>query len=386
MSMPATPGSLGPRLSRGHGDEILLSWMEPAESGATLRVAELGPDRWQAARDVVGDPRMFVNWADLPSVTVMRENLWVAHWLTYSADLVYSYDIAVVQSQDAGHNWSAPISPHDDGTTTEHGFVSLWPGDAVGVDGAGLIWLDGRNMADESSDTGGMTLRAGFVDMAGQLSGEQEIDGLVCECCQTDVAVASSGPLAVYRNRTSDEIRDIYLSRFLDGRWQAGEAFSNDGWTFEACPVNGPAIAAAEKLVAVAWFTAAGGKPRVQIRLSNNGGEQFGEALVLADKNVLGHVDIAYIGDASFAVSWLANEGELNDILVRSVTVTGILGNVKKVARTAVSATVPQMVEHRGRLFFAWTDTLDGRSHLASVSAGIVFAEQRKVSPLKLWW
>ncbi len=387
MSLPSAPGSIGPRLSRGHGETVLLSWMERAETGATLRVAELGDDRWLAARDVVGDPNMFVNWADLPSVTAMGEDHWVAHGLTYSANLTYSYDISLIQSQDAGHSWSAPIIPHDDGTPTEHGFVSMWPGDTVGIDAIGMIWLDGRHMGSEAdSGDGGMTLRAAFVDEANKLSGEQEIDGLVCDCCQTDVAVSSGGPIAVYRDRTPEEIRDISLSRYLDGHWQAGEAFSNDGWEINACPVNGPAIAAADELVAVAWFTAAGGNPRVQIRVSKNGGQQFGEAVLVAEKDVLGHVDIAYIGDASFAVSWLANSGELNDVLVRSVTATGALGNVKNVARTAVGRTVPQMVEHRRRLIFAWSDTRDGQSHLASVSAGIVFAEQRKVSPLKLWW
>ena len=53
-------------------------------------------------------------------------------------------------------------------------------------------------------------------------SSEQLIDELMCDCCQTDVALASSGPVAVYRDRSVAEIRDSYITRLIDGRWQNG--------------------------------------------------------------------------------------------------------------------------------------------------------------------
>ena len=36
----------------------------------------------------------------------------------------------------------------------------------------------------------------------------------------------------------------------------ATTAVYNDGWKIAACPVNGPAVAANGKRVALAWFTA----------------------------------------------------------------------------------------------------------------------------------
>ena len=109
-------------------------------------------------------------------------NAYLAHWLSYSADERYSYDILLSQSEDDGESWSTPLSPHDDGTPTEHGFVSLFPGDNA----TGLVWLDGRNTPDA-----GMTLRSATLSKNMTFSNEAEIDGLVCDCCQTSVAVAT---------------------------------------------------------------------------------------------------------------------------------------------------------------------------------------------------
>ena len=70
----------------------------------------------------------------------------------------------------------------------------------------GLVWLDGRKMVNEVTDdpvASGMTLRAAFVDENQNVEQEQLVDELICDCCQTDIAVASSGPVAVYRDRSS---------------------------------------------------------------------------------------------------------------------------------------------------------------------------------------
>ena len=324
--------------------------------------------------EVVNDPGMFVNWADLPSVTELENGRWLAHWLSYSADLTYSYDVVTMQSANEGQTWSDPVRPHDDGTPTEHGFVTVYP---TG-DGAGIIWLDGRNMVED--DTGnpadtGMTLRGAIIAEDGSVIGDQQIDGLTCDCCQTDVAVTASGPIAVYRGRTVDEIRDIYLSRFIDGAWQAPEAFSEDGWEIAACPVNGPEIAAHGDYVAVAWFTLAGTVPRVKVRISRNGGRSFGRPIEIARVSTIGHVQIDWIGDNAFAVSWLERRGDLKDIQVRSVTTAGDLGPVHTVGRTEVERTVPQMLTVDRDLFFIWTDTGREGQRLRGVRAEIVYAE-----------
>ncbi len=374
LGLPSALQSYGPRLTRGADGTILLSWMERQEQGGVLRVSERVSGRWGEPVEVIDDPRMFVNWADLPSVTSLGDGRWLAHWLSYSADMTYSYDVVTMQSVDGGDTWSEPVRPHDDGTPTEHGFVTVFPA----PEGAGLVWLDGRKTGgertDDPTDTG-MTLRGGVIGPGGELSGDQQIDNLACDCCQTDVALTASGPIAVYRDRTTAEIRDIYISRFADGAWQPPEMFSEDGWEITGCPVNGPEIASHRDFVAIAWFTAAGDVPRVKVRISRNGGRSFGRPIEIARVSTLGHVQIDWIGDNAFAVSWLERAGSLKDVQVRSVTVSGDLGAVHTVGRTAVERTVPQMLTSNGDLLFVWTDTRGEETRLAGVRAEVVYAE-----------
>ena len=373
MPLAAGQNSLGPRTTVGASGEILLSWMERRDEGALLRAAQLDANGWINTVDIVEDPRMFVNWADLPSATSIGGGHWVAHWLSYSADLTYSYDVLVAQSQDGGKSWSEPVLPHNDGTPTEHGFVSMWPAD----NSVGMIWLDGRKTVSDITDdprATGMTLRAARIDADGALHDEQLVDNFVCDCCQTDIAVSETGPIAVYRDRSLAEIRDISISRYVDGSWQRGEAFSNDGWKITGCPVNGPAIAADGKLVAVAWFTAAKDSPRVSVRISTDGGKSFGDTILIASAKVKGHVDVSYVGDSSFAVSWVQKGDDLDDIRVRSVTTKGALGRIKTVGRTGAARSVPQMVFSDGELIFAWTDKAKDQTRLVSVRVEIAYA------------
>ena len=127
MALRAGKNVLGPRFSLGSDGTVLLSWMQREKKGATLRYSVLELGKWQAAKDVVTDENMFVNWADLPSVNPLDAHQWVAHWLSKSAPETYAYDILVAFSDDKGATWGDPIRPHTDGTPTEHGFASLFP-------------------------------------------------------------------------------------------------------------------------------------------------------------------------------------------------------------------------------------------------------------------
>lgn len=354
LEVPVSGPSLGVRMSSGASGQLLLSWMERRDDGADLRVSEFTNSGWAAPILVVTDPRMFVNWADLPSVTAIGKDQWLAQWLSYSADAPYAYDVRVAQSFDRGRKWTASQSPHSDGTSTEHGFVSVYP-DGMST---GLIWLDGRktiNEVDEDPTSSGMTLRAATIDSDGEIRREQEIDALVCDCCQTSVAVGSKGPIAAYRNRTEDEIRDIYISRQRDGEWLAGTAIADDNWEIAGCPVNGPSIAASGDFVAVAWFTAANGVPLVKASISRNGGVSFSEPFLISDKQPSGHVDIAYLGHSVFAVSWMEAGDDAEKVQLRALASNGELGAVLTVGETNVSYNVPQMEAHDGELLLAWT-------------------------------
>jgi len=364
ISVPSEQPAIGPRLAQSADGSLILSWMERKEDAATLRFSRYNHGSWQAPSDVVTDARMFVNWADLPAVTPTNSGALLAHWLSYTAGGTYTYQILTAHSTDDGESWSEPTSPHTDGTDTEHGFVSLYPNES----GMGLVWLDGRNTPDA-----GMTLRTATLAEDGSISDESLLDSLICDCCQTDVAVAAEGAIAVYRDRTEDEIRDIYVARRLDGQWQAGVPVAEDNWNISGCPVNGPVIVADGKLVVVAWFTAADNNPIVKSVVSTNAGKTFSEPVVVSAENPMGRVGVALIDASSYAVSWLQTDGKgTYAINVRSLTIDGQIGPINTVGRTEVARAVPQMVRENDTLVLAWTGEMNELTKVVSVELPII--------------
>ena len=359
LSIEAGGEVFGPRFSEGHNGQLVMSWMERGTTNSVLKYAALTEEGFTDPGSVTTESRMFVNWADLPSVTPLGEDHWLAHWLRYSADKTYSYDVVVSQSFDGGATWSEAITPHTDGTPTEHGFVSILPDN----DGALLVWLDGRKTPDSS-----MTLRSAVITPESSRTHEQEIDNSVCDCCQTDIALAASGPIAVYRDRTQDEIRDIYLTRRIDGQWQPGTRLFADDWHIAGCPVNGPSIIAEGERVAVAWFSAAGDQPVVRVIFSSDSGQSFGQAIEIASGRVAGYVGLTALDDDGVAVSWVAKD-DAGDSLVRlrRVSPDGTAGPVVDVGQTNQLRVFPQLAYADGYLFLAWTTTVDGTSKLRAV-------------------
>ncbi|MEO8445617.1 MAG: hypothetical protein ABI567_11485 [Gammaproteobacteria bacterium] len=352
MLSPAGPGSLAPRLARTPSGTVLMSWLEPAPGDRhALKFATLTGDRWSPARTVAEGGDWYINWADFPSVRPITARDWVAHWLVKQPGSSYAYNIALAISRDAGVTWSQPFTPHDDGTATEHGFVTLFPWDG----GFGALWLDGRNTGAKE---GGMSTRYARFGFDGASRGAGELDHLVCDCCATDVAVAARGPVATYRNRTEDEIRDIAVSRFVDGAWQPPVILGNDRWQIAGCPVNGSAIAARGEHVVVAWYTAPDQQRRVQLAWSRDGGRSFGPPVVVEAGAVNGYVDVVLAADDLAIVSWTgktaAGQGQLR---LRRVPERGEPGPIQVVAEGEMGrgSGFPQLIQGPDRLVHAWT-------------------------------
>lgn len=211
VEFAAPAGSLAPGLAVA-GDGVVLSWLEPAGDGRfAFRTAVRGADGWGPAATVVESDSLFVNWADVPSVQPGAGGTWLAHWLHRAGPGSYAYHVRMAVSSDEGRSWGAPFTPHADRSETEHGFAALVPW----TDGWAALWLDGRATAHDDP----MTLRFATIAPAGTPGPELELDPRVCDCCQTAVARTASGLVAVYRDRSEGEIRDIAARRFEDGRW-----------------------------------------------------------------------------------------------------------------------------------------------------------------------
>jgi hypothetical protein len=366
FDVPAAAGSTAPNLEITETGLAVLSWIEPTEDGHALRFSEFANGAWEEPRTVAEGGNWFVNWADFPSVVPVSDQLWAAHWLVSQPAGGYAYDVNVAISRDAGRTWSAPRLPHSDGTPTEHGFVSIYKHES----GIGLIWLDGRNMVNEYDPDvirDGMTLRGAVYDAAGNIGHEQEIDQLICDCCQTDVAVSADGPVAVYRDRSPEEIRDIYLSRSSGTDWMPGQAVFDDSWEIAACPVNGPAVEARDQQVAVAWFTGVGNVPSVHVAVSEDAGRHFSAPIEIASGDNFGRVGLAMLGDGEVAVSWLRkNPDQSSEMVINRVGVSGEIGPDIVVSQgdDLPGFSFPQVARLDDALLSAWTSKREDATYI----------------------
>ena len=352
LDPPAAPGAMAPNLTvggQGSSPEVMLSWLEKAGGGHHLRFSRLSKG-WSKPVTVASGSNFFANWADFPAVGRAPDGSLTAHWLAKTGAGTYAYGIFLARSTNGGATWKPAGMLHDDRVPAEHGFVSWLPERA----GLRAFWLDGR----DTPRGGAMTLRTALLQ-GGKPGAGERVDGRVCDCCQTDAALAADGPVVVYRDRTEGEIRDIYIVRRTAAGWSQPKPVHADNWQIPGCPVNGPAVAAAGKKVVVAWFTGAPPKPRVQVAFSADGGATFGKPLLVDGNQPLGRVDVALDAQGNAVVSWLAFGGKEGSgaVRVRKAAPKGLAPPVT-VATTssARSAGVPRMAVAGGRVYLAWVE------------------------------
>ena len=360
IALEAGEGSAQPHLDVDETGTVALSWLEPAENGTALRLSTTTGEAWSAPATVAAGADWFVNWADFPSVSPVGGNTLAAHWLVYQQQ-GFGYDVMLSTSADGGRNWREPFPLHVDGTPTEHGFVTLFPWQ----DGFAAVWLDGRNMIqdgeftfeDAAGEPLGMSLRYALFGADGERRASEELDALACDCCQTDVAFSGADVLVAYRDRTTAEVRDITLRRLTAEGWQPPVALAPDNWMIEACPINGPAIAARGDQVAVAWFSAADNRPIVNLVRSGDGGRTFGNTIEVDSSGSFGHVDVTALAYGETAVSWLRTQGDGLALALRLISRDGEPGEPMTVAFIDAAGPLdfPQMVYDGRQLTFAWT-------------------------------
>jgi thiol-disulfide isomerase/thioredoxin len=385
----ATPGpggakAMAPNLAAARAG-VLLTWVEPADGGRhRLRLARSTGSGWSAPVTIAESADLLASWADIPSSSEREDGTLIAHWGERVGDDMHASHVVVGRSTDGGRTWARLGPVHDDRTATEHGFVSLLP-DAGATQ---AIWLDGRQMAGAQGDghRGAMNLRAAAIGDG--ITASTVLDDRICDCCGTAAAITSKGPVVVYRDRSSTEVRDIYIARRIGGRWRPGRPVHRDGWKVPGCPVNGPAIAARGDDVVVAWYTYAASRSKVLVAFSRDAGSSFSPPVeVDADRGRLapiGRVDVVLLAGNEAAVTWMVSERDHGRILVRRVSRDGRLGRPLTVAmgRADREAGFPRMEPAGSDLVLAWTgDGGQAGIQTARLPVGRLAAVQRAAAP-----
>jgi hypothetical protein len=355
IASPAGPGSAEPDLTVAADGRVYLSWLEPADSGHALKFSIYDGSKWTAARTIVSRRDFFVNWADFPSIAVLDGGRLAAHWLQRNGRGTYAYGVRIAQSADGGATWSDPVIPHRDSSQGEHGFVAMWRERGQ----LGAVWLDGRKFSKTGHDAANeMMLVSTTILPNGTRGPEVRLDERTCDCCQNAAVMTSAGPIVAYRNRSADEIRDVYVTRRVSGKWTTGTPVHNDNWKIAACPVNGPALAARDNRVAVAWFAAPGDSGRVQVAFSDDAGARFGAPLRVDGGTPAGRVDVALLADGAALVTWIERiGGDTAAVRVRRIARDGTRGNAMTIAASSAARAsgFPRMAVSGQSVVFAWT-------------------------------
>ncbi len=380
--LPSTIGSAQPDLALTPDGRVLLSWISslPGRRKALQFVAMADNGHWQSApRTVAVGNSLMANWANVPHIAQTADGaLWVQFMQQHGEG--HAGDVALSRSSDGGFNWSAPIAVNDDGVEAEHGFAALWPATR---DSIGVAWLDGRDAAGDGmphADSGtaaaagahhgeGRTgLRAAVFDMNLRRSGESVLDPKTCDCCQSEIAATTRGPLLAYRDRSDGEVRDIVVVRNDGQAWGRPVPVHADGWVMPGCPVNGPSIAAAGDNVVVAWYTGADDRPLVQVARSTDAGDSFAAPVVLEQgAAVQGRAAVAL--DAHQAmVLWIREDagGQSLWLSRRTPDLARELQRIEvaKLRGRGRATGYPQVALRDGAAYIAWTDIVDGAPQL----------------------
>lgn len=363
LAPPAGPGALAPSLAAAPDGIVRLSWLEPAGAERwALKVSrfDAAADRWLEPVTVASGTDWFVNWADFPSVNALSETDLMAVWFVenpaspgahghHGAGYHAEYSL----SDDGGKTWSEAQPTTGESRTTE--FTTVL---ALGENSRGLVaWLDGRAREQGKADEQALyaqTFLAGGPD--------QLVESRVCDCCQLSLARVPGGALLAYRGRSNEEIRDIRIARWRDGAWEKPRDLHTDGWKIEACPVNGPRLAARGSRVVATWYTAAQQQPRVQVKFSTDAGETWSAPVRVDRGRPQGRLDCLLRADGTALVSWLELTGDdasrQGGIYVQAVRPAGAIGQPQLVAATQTTRAsgFPRMVElPDGRVLLAYT-------------------------------
>ena len=349
VANPAPLGSLQAHWATTQDGSPLLSWIETLKDGSfALRFAIRRGTQWSEPRTIVANRHFFRQPAESPSVISFADRSLLAEWVEVpsgSSEAEYTY----VSASKDGIKWTPPVMAHQDRSPVQHALVSMV---ASGDREASLVWLEALKGEDAPS-----ALKRTVVNSDGKVLKEENLDSDVCTCCPTSIVKTSKGLLVAYRDHTPQDIRDIAVIRFENGRWLPSKILNPDKWEINACPVNGASAAAKDNRVAIAWYTEGDDTPRTQVVFSSDGGATFGKPIRVSTGNSFGHVSAVLDDQGGVFISWL-EEGKGADgvrVLVRQVTGAGVAGPLTQVAQDSRQGIgYPRLLHAGSETWIAW--------------------------------
>ena len=344
-----------PSLVSNNGN-LSLTWISSDEDmNASLNFIQFKNEGWTNPLRLADGSDWFVNWADFPTHAISGDKV-LSSYLKKSASGTYTYDVFLSLHKLSGEKVKEDFILNTDGFKAEHGFVSITSNNSEGFL---ITWLDGRNTVenDENGNHKPMTIRFAEITNDGNILNETELDSSVCDCCQTSMTYTNRGPLVVYRDRTEEEVRDIYVTRKIDKVWENPISVHDDGWVIYGCPVNGPKVVSSSNNIAVSWFTVSDGIPKVNLSFSESYGSSFGNPIKINDFNAIGRVDTAFLNEKEVIVSYMEGDDDGTYLRIKKVAIDGTVSKPVTISKIdgGRGTGVPQLEVLEDEIFIVWT-------------------------------
>ena len=299
--------------------------------------------------------------------------------------------IRLARSADGGRTFSHATTVHAGALTGARGWASLSAGPSGDVR---VAWLDGRNANAGSHDAAAHgeaahdaaehaqaaahemheAMRQDIVFARIAADGERTESSVatnVCFCCKTSVVTSASGAIHVaWRHIFPTNLRDIAVGTSTDGgkTFSAPVRVSEDHWQIAGCPEDGPALAAGDAALHIAWSTMTEATPPQKVvfySYSTDGGHSFAPRVRLdtgaGAETVAAHAQIVSAGARVFA-TWDESAESRHRIQVREITSKPGAASWTPDLHAAVTfgadapATYPAIVALPDGLVLAWTN------------------------------
>lgn len=267
----------------------------------------------------------------------------------------YTGRIRFARSLDGGVHFDKPITVHHDRAIITHRF------DALAVDGSGRIlvtWIDKRDLeaakAQDKPYLGAAIYYAWSDDRGASFAQEKKLADHSCECCRIAVAPTADGDVAVFwRAVYGDNIRDHSYAVLRYGAIPEPDRATFTGWHIAGCPHHGPGLAlAADGTAHGVWFSARDDKPTIWYgQLDPGKAPQHLRKLAGAGA---AHADIAVDGKTVWA-AWNQLAAEGTKLMLRISDDGGVnFGPARAIAHSNAETGSPQILRWHKRSFVAW--------------------------------
>ncbi len=292
--------------------------------------------------------------------------------------------LRTAQSTDAGVSYSAASDVPGSVATGNRGWESV----AATPDGrAFAIWLDHRDLPPMTHTHGSAASgtapptpdpaeRASYSKLyVASLDGTspaRAIASSVCYCCKTSFVAGADGTLyGVWRHVFPGSLRDMAFTVSRDGgrTFTAPVRVSEDRWSFDGCPDNGPALAVDSlNRVHVVWPSPADARNPNTMALfyaQSRDGTTFSPRVRVPTSGPAGHVTVAMISARELLLVWdeVSHAGRI--VRMARVTTDPAGRATFRPITSEPPGKYPAVTLTPTGALVAWTQTQHGRSEIA---------------------